>query len=424
MPISDTSSQDTELQPKRKLWLYVLLGGLAVILIGFASLLYPVLERWSGSERSVSAERIRIATVTRGDLVRDIPVQARVVAGVSPTLYATQQGIVDFQVEIGETVVKDQVLAHIENDVLINELSQAKASLAQLESDIERLEIQSRQQVFENQRNIDLAQVAATATQREAKRAELSYEQQAISDLDYQKRKDELQSAEFALEYAKNFAVLDKERIEFEQRAQNLAYEQQQLKVSESERQVLGLDIRSPIQGIVGSLLVEQKTFVNPGNGILTVVDLTQFELESEVPEPYAPELFPGIEVEVRTNQGVILGSLISVAPEVINNQVQVRMRFKEQPSQSLRQNQRLSARIILENKENVLTLPRGTFLDTGGGLIAYVVENGLATRRSVEFGARSTNAVEILGGVNEGDQIVVSGTELFRGANSIYISN
>ena len=423
MPISDTSSQDTQLPPKPKTLRYVTLAIIAVAVLLASIFAYPYLERWGGSERSVSSERLRIAEVTRGDLVRDIPVQARVVAGVSPTLYATNQGIVDFQVEIGDEIEEQQLLAQIENDVLRNELLQGEALMQKLESDIERLEIQSRQQVFENQRNIDLAQVAATAAKREAKRAEVSFQKQAISELDYQKALDELQSAEFTLEYAQNFALLDNERIEFEQRAQDLAYEQQKLQVEEIKRKVEELDIRSPIQGIVGSLLVEEQTFVTPGDGILTVVDLTQFELEAEVPESYAPELRPGIPAEARTNDGLVMGTLVSIAPEVIDNQVEVRIRFKEQPTQSLRQNQRLSTRLILEHREDVLQVPRGQFLDTGGGIIAYKVENNVATRRQVGFGARSTNAVEILSGAEEGDRIVVSGTELFRGADSVYIS-
>lgn len=423
MPISDTSSQDTQLPPKPKTLRYLTLAIVAVIVLLVSIFAFPYLERWGGSERSVSSERLRIAEVTRGDLVRDIPVQARVVAGVSPTLYATNQGIVDFLVEIGDEVANQQVLAQIENDVLRNELLQGEALLQKLQSDIERLEIQSRQQVFENQRNIDLAQVAATAAKREAKRAEVSFRKQAISELDYQKALDELQSAEFTLEYAKNFALLDKERIEFEQRAQNLAYQQQELQAEEIRRKVEELDIRSPIQGIVGSLLVEEQTFVTPGDGILTVVDLTRFELEAEVPESYAPELRPGIPVEARTNDGLVLGTLVSIAPEVIDNQVKVRIRFKEQPTQSLRQNQRLTTRLILEHREDVLQVPRGQFLDAGGGIIAYKVEDNVAIRRQVGFGARSTNAVEILSGAEEGDRIVVSGTELFRGADSVYIS-
>ena len=237
--------------------------------------------------------------------------------------------------EIGDPVEPEYVLAQIENEFLRNELLQGESLLKQLESNVERIGILSKQQVFENQRNIDLALVATTAARREAKRTEVSYDKQAISEFDFQKAMDELQSAEFSLNYATKFADLDKERIEFEQRAQQLEYEQQKLRVDESSRKVSELAIRSPIGGIVGSLLFEEKTFVNPGQAIIRVIDLTQFELEADVPESYAPELRLGIPAETHANSGLIIGKLVSIAPEVIGNQVEVQIRFADNPTKN-----------------------------------------------------------------------------------------
>jgi len=423
MRISDTSVQDVELPPKSKvrryLWLVSVLLLASVLVIGA----YPYVQRWHDASLSISVDRLRIATVERGNVIRDIPVQGRVVAGTRPTLFANHEGLVTFVVDVGDTVTQRQVLAEIDNALLRSDLLRGESLLKQLASDVERVAIRSKQQAFENQRDIDLAEVIAIAARREAKRAELSYERQAISELDYRKEVDELQSAEVALDYARNFSELDKERMEFEQRAKNLEYEQQELLVQESRRKVESLSIRSPIEGVVGSLLVDEESYVQPGQALLTVVDLTRFELEADVPEAYAPELRPGIQTVTRTQSGLVEGVLIAVAPEVLDGQVKVRIRFDETPSDALRQNQRLSSRLLLERHEDVLTVARGPFLDDGGGRIAYVVEeNGVAWRRNVVIGARSTSEVEVLSGIVEGERVVVSGSELFGNSDSVYI--
>ena len=67
-----------------------------------AVLLVSGLLKWQAADSSVSAERIRTAVVTRGDLVRDINVQGRIVAAVSPTLYSPDNGTVTLQVQPGE----------------------------------------------------------------------------------------------------------------------------------------------------------------------------------------------------------------------------------------------------------------------------------------------------------------------------------
>lgn len=81
------------------------------------------------AQDSVSAERLRTGRVTRGNFVRDISVQGRVVAAVSPTLYATQTGTITFEVESGDSVYAGQVLASIASPEIQYQLLQEQARL-------------------------------------------------------------------------------------------------------------------------------------------------------------------------------------------------------------------------------------------------------------------------------------------------------
>ena len=65
----------------------------------------------------------------------------------------------------------------------------------------------------------------------------------------------------------------------------------------------------------------------------------------------------------------------------------------------------------------------RGQFLDSGNGRIAYVINNGVATRQRIETGARSLASVELLAGLNAGDEIVISSTDIFQGADTVLIN-
>jgi HlyD family secretion protein len=77
-----------------------------------------------------------------------------------------------------------------------------------------------------------------------------------------------------------------------------------------------------------------------------------------------------------------------------------------------------------MEEKKNVLTLQRGQFLDSGGSRIAYVLDDDVAHRRSIEIGARSLAAVEIVKGLNEGEVVVISSIDQFRSADSVLVTN
>jgi HlyD family secretion protein len=131
------------------------------------------------------------------------------------------------------------------------------------------------------------------------------------------------------------------------------------------------------------------------------------------------------MSAEVLVGNKKYIASLVSVSPEIIQNQVTTRIRFQDQMPPGLRQNQRLTTRILMEEKNDVLTLQRGQFLDSGGSRVAYVLdEDDIAHRRSIEIGARSLAAVEILHGLSEGEVVVISSIDPFRSADAVLVTD
>jgi HlyD family secretion protein len=395
--------------------------GLALV----AWLVVPSVQRWAGSSVSVSKDRLRLAVVARTDLVRDVSVQGRVVAAVSPSLFAPAGGTITLLVEAGARVSEGQSLALVDSPQLQNQLEQEHSTLDSLSVEFDRQRIEAKQKTLDNSKNIDLTRVTLMAAERERRRAESGYKIKAISEIDYAKTKDDLETARLAHEHAVANARLDDERLAFELKTHELKVGRQALLVQDLLRQVDELNMRSPVNGIVGNLLVDQKAAVTRNQVVMAVVDLSAFEIEAQVPESYADDLGLGMAAEVLVGNQKYPASLISVSPEIIQNQVTGRIRFVGGMPPGLRQNQRLTTRILMEKKHNVLALQRGQFLDSGGSRIAYVLDdNRVAHRRSIEIGARSLAAVEIVKGLNEGEVVVISSIDQFRSAETVRITN
>ena len=385
----------------------------------------PVVKRWADVTVTVPLDRLRVAEVTRGDLVRDVSVQGRVVAAVSPTLYAPAPGTITLEVEAGAAVEVGQVLATIDSPELENELKQAIATLEQQSVELDRQRIESRQLALEKRKEADLASVALVAAQREKRRADRAKEKDVIPEADYEKAQDDLQNAELASRHAMADADLFDERLAFELRAAELSLQRQQLRVDELERQVDGLSLRSPVDGIVGDLLVAQKAAVARDTPVMAVVDLTRFEIDAQIPESYADDLALGMPAEVNVGGRIYGGQLVAVSPEIVSNQVSTRIRFTGGQPGNLRQNQRLMTRVLIEERPDVLMLQRGQFLESGGGRIAYVLDGeGLAHRRSITIGARSLAAVQVENGLEEGESVVISSIEQFEGAETVLVTD
>ncbi|MDO6839251.1 efflux RND transporter periplasmic adaptor subunit [Paraglaciecola chathamensis] len=429
--ISDTSAQDITITKKKsakRYWLATC-GVICTLLLYWV--VEPAFSSWRSSDTSISAKRIHLAKVVRGDLVRDLSVQGQVVAAISPRLYSPAQGTINLLVDAGDTVQKGQVLASVDSPELTNELQQEESSLQKLKMELDRQRIQSKKQALENQKAVDLAKVALTAAEREKRRADKAFSTQSISQIDFEKAQDELENAKLVYKHAQQDADLSKESLAFEVQSKQLLVKRQALMVSDLSRKVARLDIRSPVSGIVGNLAAEQRNQVAKNQAILSVVDLSEFELEVDIPESYADDLAINMPALVTVNGSAHLAKLVSISPEIENNQVTGRVRFSKedengsalQPPRGLRQNQRLTTRILMENRPDVLMLSRGQFLESGSGRVAYVVEGNIARRTNIVTGARSLSNVEVLSGLSANQQVIISSTDQFNDAQTVLIT-
>jgi HlyD family secretion protein len=422
--IRDTSAQDVRVETRRGLpWLKFALPAAVLGLIVVAG--FSVFSNWLSAEASVSASRIRLAQVQRGDLVRDLSVQGRVVAAVSPTLYSPATGTVSLEVKPGDTVKQDQVLATVDSPEVRSTYLQELATLDRLVAELEREKIEARKEQVKGQQLIDLALVQLTAAEREMRRADASIQTNAISQIDFERARDELSRARVEHAHAVDDAKLQDESLQFETQTRQLAVDRQKLVVEEFNRQVERLSIRSPVNGIVGNVVVVQKALVEQNAPLVTVVDLSAFEVEVMVPESYADDLGIGLGGTIKYNNQDWRGELVSMSPEVIANEVAGRIRFSGGSPPGMRQNQRVTVQILIDELHDVLKLQRGAFAETGGGRIAFVLgSDGLATKREVSLGARSSSEVEVLSGLQEGDQVIISSIADFEQFDTLQIVN
>jgi HlyD family secretion protein len=421
--LRDTAGQDRVIE-RASLWkrhrtlLIVVLAAVALL-----SVLLAYLLRYSGAGVSVDRSRLSIATVERGSFVRDIAADGQVVAAVSPTLYADALGTVTLKVHAGDAVSKGQVLAVIDSPDLTAKLSQEEASSVGLRIDWQRAALDAEQKLLQLRDAFNQAQVDQKTAQRELDRSRKAYELGSYTELQALKAEDSLEKAQFAFEQAKmNYGSQPKQN-RFDIDSKKALFDRQQYLVADLKRQVDGLNVRSPVDGQVGQVQVADRASIAKDAPLLTVVDLSALEVEIKVTESLARDLRPGMSADLEGGGRHWQGSVSGVSPEVVAGQVTARLRFGSEKPAGLRQSQRLSVRIFIDRRDSVLMVDRGAFMDQEGGGFAYLVHGNVAERHPVQLGAASIAKVEILDGLAAGDQIVVSGTDAFNGAERVILS-
>lgn len=423
LPMRDTAGQDRPLEQPSKLRRHRRLIIASAVAAAALVALVVWLMRFSGINSSVDRSRLTIAKVERGLFLRDVAADGQVVAAFSPTLYATDAGIVALHVHAGDAVKKGEVLAVITSLDLTAKLSQEGATLESMRVDWQHAQLDAGSKLRELSDAFDQAKVDQTTAKREADRSRKAYELGSYSELAALKAQDTLEKANFALRRAQADFDAAPKQTQFDVSSKKALFDRQSLVVADLKRQVAALQVQSPVDGRVGQVQVAERASVAKDTALLTVIDLSQLEVEIKVPESLARDLQPGMGATLEGDGRQWSATLSGVSPEVVAGEVTARLRFTGTQPQGLRQSQRLAVRILIDKRADVLIVDRGSFVDQDAGF-AYVVHDGVAERKPVRLGAQSVQKVEILDGLTVGDEIVVSGSDAFNGAERVIVTH
>jgi HlyD family secretion protein len=418
-----TQAQDAPLAGSARGWRqrrvrYALGVGAALLVLVFAWAVHG----WLGSSQVISRERLRFAQVARGHFVRDVAAEGTVVAAVNPTLFAIAPGTVSYTARAGDAVSRGQPLATLDSPELGNEYQRETATLESLDAALARQQIEIRRQILTSQQQADLAQVAIKAAERERKRSQWAWDQRVISERDYQRSIDDVSTAQLNFDHARDSASLERDSLALDLRTRRLERDRQALVVAALKERVAQLTVRSPVDGLVANLAQPQKSRVPANAPLVTVVDLSVFEIEFQVAESYAGDIKAGMGAEITLEGRAVPGTVTAISPEVRQNQVIGRVKFRgQQPG--LRQNERAAVRIVLDERDNVVKFERGSYIDAASRAL-YLVHGNRARRVPVELGAASVSEIEVIHGLTAGDTVIISDMRDSNQASEVAIAN
>lgn len=417
--IKDTSGQDVTIESKSNVKKIATITVFVILLIAFTA---KALISSSSVSHSFDRASMQIARVETGELVRDIVSNGRIVAANAPQVYSPEQGFVSLKVKAGDTVNRGQIVATVDSPELANLLKQETSEMERLKGELARQELDARSQTLQLTKLLDIAQVDLEAAERENRRAQASMKGNIISQIDFEMAVDDLARAELTHKHAKEEVSIAKERLAFELASAKSTVSRQALVLEELKRKISDLNIRATVKGVVGNLIVQQRALVKKNDPLMTLVDLSAYEVELNVAESYANDLGIGMQAEINIAGKTFLGKLSAISPEVTNRQVTARVRFDQQQLTGIRQNQQVSARVLLESKANVLKVRRGSFMQSGGFYV-FKVEGDIATKVEIQLGAKSMREVEVLSGLNANDYIIISNYDEFNKTDSFLLN-
>lgn len=416
--ISGTEHQDEPIKPSssrfyRYGWGIAALLSLLCIAVGFSQ----YFTAWYTGLPSISGKTLSIASVVRGDLVRELFVSGHLVAARAPQLYSSSAGTIRLLKNPGELVKKGDIIAEVKSPELEALLEKSVAQLNTLAAALNRGDLLDKELLLDLQREMTEKRMLHKAVNREKQRVESLYVQKAVSLVEKERVADQWQASKLAYQFMQKKVKLAKERVIFDKQSRLELLKQQEITVTELERQHAELSIAAPVSGRVGNWLVGQGEQVPNPQAVMTIVDLSHYEVELLVPELYASDLREGLQIKFKVSEQSKQGEIVNISPEVDDGQIKVRAKLLGVNTEVLRQNQRINVRLEFERKSRVLQVRKYPYFSENTLQKVFLVGMDNTVREEfVRFGSASVDAIEVVQGLNEGDRVVISDSRRLKG--------
>lgn len=256
---------------------------------------------------------------------------------------------------------------------------------------------------------------------REGKRVDAGDLLVKINDADLvaERRRLEVQHRLAARQEQRSKALLDEQTLSqevYEEAKGRLQILEAQLEQNQAD--IARTEIRAPFAGVVGLRQVSEGSYITPTTVVARLQSLDPIKLDFSVPEKYAGAIRPGDDVtfEVSGHDGEFTGEVYAVEPRIdpATRTVQVRARASN-PGDRLFPGAFAKVRLVLSESDDALMIPAIALIPGAQGASVFVVSENRIEPRTVTVGRRTEDRVQILSGLETGDQVVISGIQQAR---------
>ncbi|HKU21694.1 MAG TPA: efflux RND transporter periplasmic adaptor subunit [Terriglobales bacterium] len=393
-------------QRKRRRIVYAALGVVVVALVTMG------LSRLKPAAPGVDRSTVWIDTVKRGPMLR----QVRGLGTLTPVDIQWIPAATDGRVEKipvlpGTAVQPNTVLLILTNPQLMQEALDANLKLKAAQADYKNLEAQLESQVLTQKSLVAQANAEYNEARMQAETDQQLNKLGVISDLNRKIAEGKAQQLQTRDQIEQERLTNSDRVLQAQLLAKQAEIEQDRALAGLKQTQVQNLIVRAGIKGVLQEQPLKVGQWVTPGTTLAKVVQPDHLKAELKIPETQAKDIQLNQPASVDTHNGIIAGHVMRIDPAVYNGTVTVDVMLDDPLPPGARPDLSVDGTIDLERLSNVLYVGRPAFGQESStvGMFVLQPDGRTAVREQVKLGRSSVNTVEILGGLKDGDQVILS---------------
>ena len=391
---------------KRRRTIWAVAGVAAVALITVA------LSRLSPAAPSVDRATLVIDTVRLGAMVRDVRGPGTLAPEAPRFISAVTSGRVDRVVlRPPAKVDPNTVLLEMSNpDVELQllsadqQVSAAEAALVTLRTSLETQRLAQEAAVAQLQAGYQDAQRTAVAAESLAQR-------HLIAAYELQKDRDQVAQLESQLQIGRRQLAVIAGSVDSQIALQKDQIERLRAIDQFQRSRVNSMRVTAGAEGILQDMSLEIGQWVQAGQQLAEVVQPGRLKAVLRIAETQAAEVAPGQQAAIDTRNGIVAGHVSRMDPQAVNGTVSVDIALDGALPQGARPDLSVEGTITIERLNKVLHVGRPAYGQSNSTVGLFKLTDGgrYAVRVNVQLGRSSVNSVEVLGGLAEGDQVILS---------------
>jgi len=376
---------------------------------------------------NVDEEKFTIATVIHDKYQDFISVNGTVEPIKTVYLDAIEAGRVeDILIEEGNMVRKGDVIIRLSNYNLLLDISSNEADVSRAINDLKTTRINLENQKIQTRSLILELQYGLKKLDRQFHNNEKLFDASLISKEDFEVSKELYEEAKQQLDLQKQKYARDSAYMITRIASDEESINRMQKNLILTRRRLENLEIKAPMDGELATLNPEVGEVISYGSHVGTLNILDSYKMRAEIDEHYIARINRGLHGDFSFAGGKHTLSIVKVYPEVKNGTFAVDMEFTSPIPAQIRIGQTARIHLELGESEDALLVPRGGFYQSTGGQWIYVVDKsgGLAEKRNIRIGRQNPSYYEVIGGLSEGEKVIVSGYESFGDNEKLIIKN
>src|SRR5688500_14688098 len=382
-----------------------------------------VLARMEPAPPGVESDTLLRDTVKRGSLVLQVRGIGTLVPEDTRWIPATTDGRVErILLRPGAQVRPDEVILELSNPQVEQEALNARLQLQSAQAQLENLRVQYENELLTQESQAAALQADYEQARMDAEAREQLAREKLVSDLERRQAALRAETLQKRVELEQKRLASARDSVDARLRVQRATVDQMRALVELQESRLASLKVRPGFAGVLQQVPVEVGQRVGPGANLARVADPGRLKAELRIPETQATDIEVGQPAEVDYRNGLIAGVVSRKDPAAANGTVSVDVTFTDPLPRGAVPDLSVDGTIQLARMENVLYVGRPSLGQDQStvGLFKLTPDKRDAERVQVKFGRSSVNTIEVVSGLREGDEVVLSDMSTYDACDKV----